>query len=66
MARSKNPSIENAVTFREHYGATTVVLHAQPFGEAPEERQYFEEIRSSLEEGYGGPLEQLTLYLAKT
>jgi uncharacterized protein YndB with AHSA1/START domain len=58
--------IENHVTFREHAGATTVVLRARPFGATPEECQYFEEIRSSLEEGYGGTLEQLTSYLART
>ena len=57
--------IENFVTFREHAGATTVVLRARPFGAAPEEFQYFEEIRPSLEEGYGGTLEQLTSYLAR-
>jgi uncharacterized protein YndB with AHSA1/START domain len=57
--------IENVVTFREHAGATTIVLHAQPFGETPQERRYFDDIRASLDEGYGGTLEQLTSYLAK-
>jgi uncharacterized protein YndB with AHSA1/START domain len=56
--------IENVVTFQERAGATTVILRAQPFGETPQERQYFQEIRPSLEQGYGGTLEQLTVYLA--
>jgi uncharacterized protein YndB with AHSA1/START domain len=58
--------IENVVTFAEHGGTTLVSLRAQPFGESAEERNYFEELRrSSLEEGYGGTLDQLADYLAK-
>jgi uncharacterized protein YndB with AHSA1/START domain len=55
--------IENSVTFTEHAGATTVFLRAQPFGEAAEERKYFEELQPSLEQGYGGTFEQLAAYL---
>jgi uncharacterized protein YndB with AHSA1/START domain len=51
--------IENSATFTEHAGATTVSLRAEPFGEATEERKYFEDLRSSLEQGYGGTFEQL-------
>ena len=57
--------IENSVTFKEDAGATTVLLRAQPFGEAEEERRYFEELQPSLEQGYGGTFEQLADYLAK-
>jgi uncharacterized protein YndB with AHSA1/START domain len=57
--------IENSVTFTEHAGTTTVSLRAEPFGEVAEERKYFEELRSSLEQGYGGTFEQLADYLAK-
>jgi len=57
--------IENFVTFTEHSGTTTVSLRAEPFGELAEERRYFEQIRSSLEQGYGGTFEQLAGYLAK-
>jgi uncharacterized protein YndB with AHSA1/START domain len=56
--------IENLVTFTEHAGATTVSLRAEPFGEVAKERRFFEELRPSLEEGYGGTLEQLAYYLA--
>jgi uncharacterized protein YndB with AHSA1/START domain len=58
--------IENSVTFMEHAGTTTVSLRAVPFGETAEERQYFEELRPSLEQGYGGTCEQLADYLAKS
>ena len=57
--------IENVVKFAEHAGTTTVALRAQPFGEAAEERKYFADIRSSLEQGYSGTFEQLADYLAK-
>jgi uncharacterized protein YndB with AHSA1/START domain len=58
--------IENFVTFTEHAGATTISLRAEPFGEVAEERKYFEDLRPSLEQGYGGTFEQLAHYLAKT
>jgi uncharacterized protein YndB with AHSA1/START domain len=57
--------IKNSVTFTEHAGTTTVSLCAEPFGEIAEERKYFEELRPSLEQGYGGTFEQLADYLAK-
>ena len=57
--------IENSVTFTEHTRTTTVSLRAEPFGEVAEERKYFDELRSSLEQGYGGTFEQLADYLAK-
>jgi uncharacterized protein YndB with AHSA1/START domain len=57
--------IENCVTFKEQAGATTILLRAQPFGETAEEHQYFEDLRPSLEEGYGGTYERLTDYLVK-
>ncbi|MCK8652583.1 hypothetical protein PQH03_00700 [Ralstonia insidiosa] len=45
---------------------TTVQLRAQPFGETPAERQYFEDLRPSLNEGYGGTFDQLGAYLAQS
>lgn len=57
--------IQNTVTFTEQDGITTVTLRAQPFGELEAERQYFEELRPSLEQGYGGTFDQLADYLAK-
>ena len=56
--------IENAVSFVEQVGTTVVTLRAQPFGESVQERKYFEDLRPSLEQGYGGTLEQLTDYVA--
>jgi uncharacterized protein YndB with AHSA1/START domain len=55
--------IENTVTFTEQDGVTTVTLRAQPFGETADERQFFEDLQPSLEQGYGGTFDQLALYL---
>ncbi len=55
--------IENTATFTEKDGVTTVSLRAVPFGESAAERQYFEELKPSLEQGYGGTLDQLGGYL---
>lgn len=55
--------IENTATFTEKDGVTTVSLRALPFGELAAERQYFEELKPSLEQGYGGTLDQLGAYL---
>lgn len=55
--------IENSATFTEKDGVTTVSLRALPFGESAAERQYFEELKPSLEQGYGGTLDQLASYL---
>lgn len=51
--------IENRVTFTAHGGGTTVSLRAEPFGELAVERVYFDTMRHSLEEGYGGTFQQL-------
>jgi uncharacterized protein YndB with AHSA1/START domain len=56
--------IENSVVFTEHAGTTAVALRAVPFGENAAERQFFADLRASLEEGYGGTLDQLTGHLA--
>jgi uncharacterized protein YndB with AHSA1/START domain len=55
--------IENTATFTEQDGVTTVSLRAVPFGESAAERQFFEELKPSLEQGYGGTLDQLGDYL---
>lgn len=57
--------IENAVTFTEHAGVTTVTLRAQPFGELAAERDYFKDLHPSLAKGYGGTFDQLADYLTK-
>lgn len=57
--------IENRVTFTERDGVTAVHLRAQPFGAMPGERQYFQDLRPSLHEGYGATLDQLAAHLAR-
>lgn len=57
--------IENTVTFEEHAGLTTLRLRARPFGETAQERQYFEDLRASLNEGYGGTVDRLMDHLSK-
>ena len=57
--------IQNTVTFVERDGVTTVTLRAEPFGELDAERQYFEELQPSLEQGYGGTFDQLADYLLR-
>jgi uncharacterized protein YndB with AHSA1/START domain len=56
--------IENHVTFTERGGATIVTLHATPFGATDAERAFFVDLRPSLEQGYGGTLDQLAAHLA--
>jgi uncharacterized protein YndB with AHSA1/START domain len=56
--------IENTVVFTEHAGGTNVSLRARPFGELDAERKYFDELRPSLTEGYGGTFDQLAAHLA--
>jgi len=55
--------IENAVTFSERDGRTTVALRAAPFGEMPAERAYFEALHPSMHQGYSGTLDQLAAHL---
>jgi uncharacterized protein YndB with AHSA1/START domain len=57
--------VQNTVTFAEQAGQTTVTLHAEPFGATDAERQYFEALQPSLEQGYGGTFEQLGNYLLR-
>jgi uncharacterized protein YndB with AHSA1/START domain len=55
--------IQNTVTITEQAGVTTVMLQAQPFGELPAERQYFDDLQPSLELGYGGTFDRLADHL---
>lgn len=55
--------ILNTVSFTEHDGQTTVALRAQAFGATDAEFQYFVELHSSMEQGYGGTFDQLAEYL---
>jgi uncharacterized protein YndB with AHSA1/START domain len=55
--------IENFVTFSDRDGKTLVALRATPFGASAEEERYFDALRPSLEQGYGGTLDQLADFL---
>jgi uncharacterized protein YndB with AHSA1/START domain len=47
--------IQNTVTFEESDGATIVSLQAVPFGETADERQYFIDLKPSLEQATAAP-----------
>lgn len=55
--------IENVVTFSDENGKTMVALRATPFGASEQEQRYFDELHPSLEQGYGGTLDQLAGFL---
>lgn len=57
--------IRNFVTFAGHAEHTTVTLRAEPFGEVDAEREYFEALRPSLEQGYGGTFDRLDAFLLR-
>jgi uncharacterized protein YndB with AHSA1/START domain len=56
--------IENMIALSEGDGVTTLSLRALPFGESDEERQFFQDLFPSLNQGYGGTLDQLAEHLA--
>ena len=55
--------IENSVTFKERAGVTTVLLRARPFGATKAEQRWFDDLRASFDEGYGGTFERLFDFL---
>ena len=57
--------IENTVVFTEAAGKTTVALRAVPFGATAPEVKCFNDLKSSMQEGYGGTLDQLGDLLKK-
>ena len=57
--------IQNTVSFGEEQGQAVVSLHALPFGELDSERAYFEALKPSLEQGYGGTFDALAEYLRR-
>jgi uncharacterized protein YndB with AHSA1/START domain len=56
--------IQNVVTFADADGATLIRLEAQPFGAAPDEQAFFDEIRPSMGQGNQGMFDRLTAHLA--
>lgn len=57
--------ILNTVTFEERGDRTFVSLEAIPFGAMEDEQEFFKNLLPSLDEGYGGTLDQLANHLAK-
>ncbi|MFN8525289.1 MAG: SRPBCC domain-containing protein [Chloroflexota bacterium] len=58
--------IETTVEFRDENSLTAVALRAEPFGALVGERGYFDDLRSSLNEGYGGTFDRLAGHLSGT
>jgi uncharacterized protein YndB with AHSA1/START domain len=56
----------NTVTLTNHEGGTMLELHARPLSAAEEELRIFHEAFKSMEQGYGGTLDQLADFLSKT
>ncbi len=54
------------VSFVEHEGKTTLTLRGVPINATTEEIKTFKDGRESMQKGFGGTLEQLVEYLAKT
>jgi uncharacterized protein YndB with AHSA1/START domain len=57
--------ILNDVTFTAAGDKTVITLHARPHGAAENEAKVFEGMMPSLEQGYGGTLDQLASALSK-
>lgn len=59
--------LQNTVTFTEENGKTTLSIHTVPFGANAEEIAFFDQLRDtkSLEQGFGGTLDQLAAYLTE-
>lgn len=57
--------ILSTVNFEEQGGKTKVSIHWTPHEATEAERKVFEEGRASMQQGWGGTLDQLTAYLEK-
>jgi len=58
--------IRNEASFSEKDGVTTLVLVCVPVKASAAELRTFNEIRESMDQGYGGTLSQLSNYLEET
>ena len=56
--------ILNDVTFAEDDGGTMLTLKSQPHGATEEEENVFRDMFSSMQQGWGGTMDQLEEYLA--
>jgi len=56
--------IHNEVTLADEGGKTLLTLKASPFGASDDEEEVFRNMFASLNQGWGGTLDQLEAYLA--
>lgn len=57
--------ILNTVIFAESAGKTTLTIKGEPINATEEEYKKFEEMRQSMQQGFGGTFDQLAEYLQK-
>lgn len=55
----------STVTFTEHEGKTTITMHGVPMNPTGEEQQVFNGMFASMQQGWGGTLDQLESYLLR-
>jgi uncharacterized protein YndB with AHSA1/START domain len=55
----------STVSFEEQGGKTKVTVQWTPHNATDEERRIFDEGRASMQQGWGGTLDQLAAYMAK-
>ncbi|MCL6604422.1 MAG: SRPBCC domain-containing protein [Paenibacillus sp.] len=55
----------NVVTFTEHEGTTILTLRGGPINATEEERNFYNGMFESMEQGFGGTFDQLAEYLSK-
>ena len=58
--------IMNIVTLTEHEGATILTLRGGPVNATEEQNKAFNDMKSGMQQGFGGTFDQLDEYLAKT
>jgi uncharacterized protein YndB with AHSA1/START domain len=56
--------VMNTVTFTEKDGMTVIAMTGSPFNATAEEQAVFEAMRTSMDQGFKGTLDQLEAYLA--
>ena len=57
--------IRNVMTFSEQNDQTTLLLRGTPLNASDEERQFFQSMHGSMEQGFGATFDQLVAYLAR-
>ncbi len=56
--------MNNIMTLAEEAGKTTLTLHSVPFGANAQENKFFADLKSSMQQGFGGTYDQLAAYLS--